>query len=143
MAFYGGGTVLSFTNGNASPITRGQAVYLTAAADTVDLATAASDAAAARAVALVKEQSIASGSAGSFAGPGEKALARLEPGLVLGNGDELYLSATTPGSLTTVAPSAAGQVIQTMGWISDASAYDGAGNLLATIMFVLGPKAVA
>jgi len=139
-----GQSTVSQINGNGSTITEGQVVYHTTTAGTVALATAAADAPAARAFGVVVDTSILNTASGSIALVGQRRILRFEPSLTLVNGNEIYLSATTPGSVTNVAPATTGQVIQTLGVIDDSSAYvSGPGPYLAYVIFTLGPKAVA
>jgi hypothetical protein len=144
----GGGGIPSevanlFTNGEAAPITNGQAVHCsTAAANTVLLASAAADAAAARVIGFVRSPGpIAAAGIGYIRTDGV-GTARLAPGLVLTVGDELFLSATVPGSCTNVAPAVSGQVVKTVGYLKDPLTYDGVGDLLVQLQIERGPKAV-
>lgn len=60
--------------------------------------------------------SVTSGSTGTVYHSGENtAVSSLTPGA------ELYLSATTPGGFTATAPTASGQIIQTLGYASSAT----------------------
>ena len=137
----GGQSTVDQINGNGSAITQGQVVYHTTAAGTVDLATAAADAPAARAFGVVVDASVDSTATGAIAIVGQRRILLFEAGLTLANGEEAYLSATTPGSVTNVAPSTTGQVIQTLGVI-DGPVTGYPGSLLVNVIFTLGPKAV-
>ena len=143
-ATFGGQATITQINGNAGAITQGQVVYHTTAAGTVDLATAAADAPAARAFGVVVDASVAAAATGAIAIVGQQRILLFETGLTgtLANGNEVYLSATTPGSVTNVAPSATGQVIQTLGVI-DGPVTGYPGSLLVNVIFTLGPKALA
>lgn len=130
----------SYTNANASPITQGQACYVSAAG-AVDLATAAvATALAAEVHCFVADASIAAAAAGNLQLVGTRHVARLEGGLTVNAGDRLYLSATTPGSLTNVAPSALGTARIYMGVIVDTLTYDGGADLLVEIQSQRGNK---
>jgi hypothetical protein len=132
-----------FTNGEAGAITHGQAVYCsTAAINTVLLADASADDAAARVIGFVRgPASILAAATGLIRTDGVS-VARLEPALVLVTGDEIFLSAAVPGSCTNVAPAAATQVVKTVGYLKDTLTYNGVGDLLVSIQIERGPKAV-
>jgi len=139
-------STISQINDNAGTISLGQVVYHTTTTGRVDLATAAADNAAARAWGVVTSATIATTVAGSVAIVGQRRALKFEASLTLTVGDEIYLSATTAGSVTNVAPATSGQVIQTLGVIDDltvaGNTYNGGANLLAFVIFTLGPKAV-
>jgi hypothetical protein len=138
-----GDRTFPLVNGNAGAITQGQAVYLAGpAANTVDLASAAADNALARLMALVFDAAIAPAASGTFVYDGP-AVGRFAPALVLAVGNEVFLSATVPGSLTNVAPAGAGQVPLYCGTIKNLLTYNGVGDLLAELMLeTAGPKRV-
>jgi len=131
----------TYTNGNGATITEGQAVYISAA-NTVDLATATADAAAARVIGFVDPiAGIAAAASGDIGTAGVETV-KLVGSLTLSVGDELFLS-TTAGSCTNVAPATTGNVIQTIGYLKDTLTYDGGADLLVQAQLVNGPKAIA
>lgn len=136
-----GTTQRTVTNSNAGAITVGQVLYFDGAgAGTVDLATAATNSAASRGYYFVSDASIASAATGT-ANTGGTTQVRLETGLTISEGDILFLSASTPGSATNVAPSGTGNIVQVIGQISDVQTYDGATDLLVEAEIVIGNRA--
>jgi predicted RecA/RadA family phage recombinase len=103
-----GGDVKTLTNGEATPITVGQVVYISAAS-TVKLAKADASGTS-DVIGLVKAASISAGASGAIQIDG--ALAGLTG---LTSGAAHYLSAATAGALTTTAPSAVGQFVTRVG----------------------------
>lgn len=100
--------VVSLTNANASPITVGMAVYLTAAGDTVDKARA-NALGTVKVFGLVADASIAASATGAiqFDGPLSSAdWTAVTGGTTLTPGAQYYLDAATAGKLTLTAPSA-------------------------------------
>jgi hypothetical protein len=130
----------TLTNANGGAITTGQVVYLTTTDDNVDLATATSDAAAARAIAFVSDASIASTASGEFVTSGT-ATVRLVGSLTVSAGDVIYLS-TTAGSCTNVSPSTSGNVVQPVGYVKDDLTYDGTTDFLVEIIIQIGNRAI-
>jgi hypothetical protein len=56
-------------------------------------------------------------------------------GLTLASGDEVFLSAATAGRATNVAPTTSGQVVKKVGIVKDATAYTGAADDPADVIF--------
>ncbi len=110
-------------NGNASPITVGQAVYvLTSAGPEVDLAKA-DNATTAQFSGIVSSATIGNGGAAGiiqYGGAVYNVPAAIYDAAVTA-GDRLYLSPTTAGNLTNVIPSTSGQFIVPIGVVLDAS----------------------
>jgi hypothetical protein len=107
------------TNNNAGAITVGQPVYVDGAG-TVDLALA--DAAATTHVlGLVADASIAAAASGGIQTDGVLTAATLDWDAVTGQvgglttGVQYYLDPTTPGNMTTTAPSATGDFVAPLG----------------------------
>lgn len=138
----GGSAALAttFTNEEGSAITQGQVVYISSA-NSVSLADAGADAAPANGFYFVVPASIANTASGNFNTAG-RTTARFEGSLTLSANDEVFLSASTPGSLTNVAPSGSGEVVQSLGFIRDTLTYDGTTDFLAEIQIVVGAKTV-
>ena len=135
------GIQLSYMNVNGSGITIGQVVsHSTATSRAVVLATATADNGLARVIGIVSDASIANNATGNIIVEG-RSTARFLAGLTLTRNDEVFLS-TTPGSVTNIAPSGLGNVIQSLGVITDPLTYDGVGDLLAEIQVIRGAKAV-
>lgn len=129
------------TNGNAGAITVGQIAYMAGpGANTVDLATAASNTLASRGFMFVQTASIASAATGDAVTNGTTQVL-LETGLTLVVGDVLFISASTPGSCTNVAPSGSGNIVQAVAIVSDTQTYDGATDLLVEAEIVIGNRA--
>jgi hypothetical protein len=128
-----------YDNGNASPITQGQVVYISGN-DEVDLATATADNGLARVIGFVKDASISSAATGAIHTAGA-VIAKLVTSLTVNPNDEIFLS-TTPGSCTNVAPTAVGNIRQSLGFIKNVLTYDGSGDLLVELQLVIGSKAV-
>lgn len=108
------------TNGQGSSITQGQAVrYSTAADNTVLLAQANSAANAKAWIGAVRDTSIANGVAGLIQTNGLITIpTALQEGGAWARGDEIFLSPTTAGRYTKVAPTTSGHVILRVGWSS-------------------------
>lgn len=111
--------VLTLTNGNASPIVIGNAVYISAAA-TVDLAKA--DASATKeAIGLVKDTSINADATGSILTDGVLTATTTQWDAVAGTtggltaGATYYLDPDTAGLLTETAPTTVGDYVVKMG----------------------------
>lgn len=129
-----------YTNNTGSTIVLGSAVYITTTASNIDKSTATSDAAAAQFIGLVKAD-IPDTTTGVIISEGV-ANATFEASLTLVNGNEVFLSASTAGYLTNVAPSATGKVVLSVGFLKDVSAYTGAAGDLASVQLVRGSKSV-
>lgn len=129
-----------YTNGEGVAITEGQVTRISAD-DTVMLSVATTDTAAADYIGVVADSSIASAASGTINTLGV-ANVRFETGLSLGAGNEVFISATTSGSATNVRPTTSGNIAQSIGFIRDATAYNGVTNLLAEVDLVRGAKAV-
>lgn len=121
----------------ASSLALGDAVYISAA-DTVDLASAASDSAASRFLGTASA-AISATATGTILTEGVVS-ARFEASLSLTAGDEVYLSAATPGRFTNVAPSAAGNIELLVGYIKNVSTYDGASLFNANVHLIRGSR---
>lgn len=111
--------VVSQTNGNASPIVIGNAVY-TDAADSVDLAQADSSGTV-EVLGLVQEVSISAAASGFIQTDGIMAATTTQWDAIAGTtggltpGAVYYLSATTAGLLSETAPSSVGQYVVRVG----------------------------
>jgi hypothetical protein len=141
-----GTTGSSFTNGEAGTITAGQVVYIdAAAARTVMLADATNSGGAfagnvTQAIAVARANVLTTAT-GSFQTSG-RVNAAFIAGLTLNDGDEVFL-AKTAGHLTNdVSAYVTGDVVRSMGFVSDASAYTGVLGDLAEIELVHGPVTV-
>ena len=108
---------VSVTNGEASPITIGQVVYISAA-DTVKKARADATATQ-KAFALVQDASIAAAAIGQVQTSG--VLGGMS-GLVAGS--EYFLDPTTAGAITTVAPTTVGQYVMKLGRALSTTEFD-------------------
>lgn len=128
----------TYTNGEATAITRGQLVYVSTT-DTVMLADASSNNDEARAVGAVVNNSVAA-SGSAIIGSHGLFRVRFESGLTLTAGQEIFLSASTAGSATNVSPSASGNIIQSLGTLKNLLSYDGSSNLLAEVQLIPGTK---
>jgi len=111
--------LIEMNNGNASPITIGQAVYVDGN-DSVDIAKA--DAAATMdMIALVKDVSIAASANGMVQTDGILAATTAQWDAVTGDtggltaGTVYYLDASTAGSITSTAPTTVGQFVVQLG----------------------------
>lgn len=136
----GGGGNVEIENGEAVAMTTGQVVYLSAAPNRAFLASAAdAQDEAANAYAFVGADPIPAGDTGDALTIGESQL-RLEPGLVVDEGQTVYLSAAVPGSATNVAPAANGNMRLPLGYIKDIQTYDGAADLLVLLGIRFGNR---
>jgi hypothetical protein len=136
-----------YTNANAGTITLGQCVYISTT-NSVNLAVATSDVAAARIVGFVQPSAgIATTATGDIAVEG-RADARFVAGLTLTPGDEVYLSLTAGSVTDDISAFTTGNVIQLAGYVKSltpiggGSAYDGGANLVAQIQVQWGGKIV-
>lgn len=134
----GGGVTFDVTNGNAGAITLGQCVYFSAA-DTVDLGLAVDATSPSRAFMWVTDASIASSAVGQVGSAGPLTM-RLEGGLTVNVNDFLFLSASTAGSLTNVAPVGASNIVQTLAVVKNTLSYDGATDFLVEALVVVGNR---
>ena len=116
----------------------GEPVYISAA-NTVSRKSASTDAAAARFIG-VAESAITSASSGEITTEG-LATSAFVASLTLNAGDEVFLSTTT-GRFTNVAPSGSGNVVLSVGFVKDASAYGGTDGDTAIVQLVRGQKLV-
>lgn len=129
----------TYTNNTGGTLVAGTAVYITTTASNIAKSTASTDAAAAQFVGIVKT-SIADTASGLIVSEGVQNAAFVAS-LTLNNGDEVFLS-TTAGLFTNVAPSSAGNVVLSVGFVKDASAYTGSSGDLASVQLVRGSKSV-
>lgn len=131
-----------YTNGEGTTLEQGEVVYQSSTARNVLRAIAAANNTTARVLGfVVAAAGIGAGANGRIASEG-RAYVRLVGGLTVANGEEVYLSAATAGRCTNAAPSTAGQVAQTVGFITDVLLYNGTSNLLVEVQLVRGPKVV-
>jgi hypothetical protein len=137
----GSAIVETLTNANAGTMTEGQAVYLTATNDEVDLADASLETTPARVVAWVQDTTILTTASGNFVTSGTTNV-RLNAGLTVNPGDTIYLS-TTAGECTNVAPSALGNVVQPVGRVKNTLTYDGGSDRLVEMIISFGNRNIA
>jgi hypothetical protein len=130
----------TYTNNTGGILVQGTGVYITTTASNIAKATAATDVAAAQLIGVVFAD-ISNTASGSVTSEGVQSLAFVAS-LTLAVGDEVFLSAATPGQFTNVAPSASGNVVLSVGFVKVASTYAGASGDLASIQLVRGAKAV-
>jgi hypothetical protein len=113
-----GPQLVSFTNANASPITQGMVVYLSAA-DNVDIAKANAIGTIKPIAGLVNDASIAASASGYIVTDGPLTVSdwtAVVGGTTLTAGAEYFVSAATAGKLTATAPSASGNIVQKIGY---------------------------
>lgn len=130
----------TYTNNTGSSIALGSAVYIKAVTSEIAKATATADAIAAQFIGLVKATIVTTAS-GLITTEGV-ANATFEASLTLNPGDEVFLSASTAGFLTNVAPSTTGKVVLSVGFVKDATAYTGTAGDLASVQLIRGSKSV-
>lgn len=137
----GGGVSANFVNGTVSTLTIGQLCYFDGTGALEVALSSAADAtlAPANLAGVVADETILAAATGAFA-LGGLVTVRMEAGLALTPGDTLYLSASTPGSATNVAPSGAGQLRWDLGTIADLLTYDGATDFLVSAVLQPGTK---
>lgn len=129
----------SYTNGEGFAITEGQLVRISAN-DTVRLSVATANNDTADYIGVVDDSSISAAASGSINTAGV-ANVRFESGLAVAPGNEVFMSISVLGSATTTRPTTSGNIVQSIGIVKDASAYDGATNLLAEVHLIRGSKA--
>lgn len=129
-----------YTNNSGGDIVIGDVVYIDGQ-NTVDLAIATSNNAASRPIGLVVNDLVADSSVATIATKGISS-GRFESGLTLTDGDEVYLSVGSQGRLTNIQPSTSGQVIQPIGFVKNASGYDGISNLNAILHISRGLRTI-
>lgn len=129
----------TYTNNTGGDLDQGTLVRMTTTASEIDKATASTDAAAANYIG-VTAASILDTASGSVVTEGVASVAFVS-GLTLNVGDEVFMSATS-GLATNAAPSSSGNVVLSLGFVKDASAYTGTAGDLASVQLVRGSKVV-
>lgn len=115
----------------AASIGANQIVYITNAGE-INLAQANSISTS-RSTLGVAPSAISMSSSGDVMMIGEVSI-EFDGSLTLDEDDPVYLSATTAGRATNLAPSASGEVVKLMGIVTDASAYGGTPGDTATVL---------
>lgn len=118
----------------ANTIGANQVAYLTATGE-IDLAQANSLSTSQSTIGVAPTQ-IISTNPGLIQLVGEIAI-EFDGGLTLDENDPVYLSATTAGRATNVAPSTSGQVVKFLGIVTNAVTYTGTAGDLATVLIGL------
>lgn len=134
------GVGITYTNGEATSITRGQLVYISST-DTIMLSDASADDDEADVVGVVVNTSPVTAGSAAIIGSSGVFTVRFESGLTLSAGQEIFLSASTSGSATNVRPSSSVNIVQSIGTLKDTLSYNGVGNLFAQVHLIAGTKA--
>ena len=131
------------TNAEVTTLAVGEVVAAHSVAGQVVRASGAADDALARVFGFVGAATIAASGSGEVVTKRGTLLSALFVGsLSLTNGDRVYVSPATPGSVTNVRPSTLGQAVLEVGRITSVLAYNGTSQLLAQIQLVDGERSV-
>lgn len=134
-----------YTNGSGSNLLLGQVLYISSS-DTVSLANAASASSGniadpSRFLGVVGDAIVSGTNTVNVISEGTASV-RFEQSLVLSAGDEVFLSTSVSGSATNVQPDSSGSVVESIGFVKNASAYDGNTALNAIVHLSKGPRIV-
>lgn len=108
-------TILQLTNGEASPITQGQVVYVSGT-NAVKLSRA-NAIGTSKMFGIVADASIAASAAGSIWRDGTVSIPQAARVQDWTAGDQIWISPDTAGLLTNVQPTTAGQYVVVVGWV--------------------------
>lgn len=131
------------TNAEGTTLAIGEVVAAHTTAGQVVRASSAADDGLARVFGFVGPAAIGAAAAGAVVTKRGTLLPALFVGsLTLGAGDRVYVSPVTPGSVTNVRPTTAGQVVIEVGRVTSTLVYNGTSQLLAQIQLVDGERVV-
>ena len=135
--------ISTYISGEFLPLEIGEILYVSDT-DTVRLAIASatltSNAADPSKIVGVASESMTSGETNiKVIGEGTASV-KFEPSLTLSAGDEIFISASISGSATNIIPTGSGNIIQSIGFVKNASAYDGNSSLNAIVHLTQGNR---